>query len=154
MKPVSFELRHDDRPWTANAERRLHPMQRHVLVKRWREAFRILAAEARIPSGITDVQVIVTPYLENRRGVQDVGAAFPAAKAAIDGLVDARVMEDDDPSILTYLAFNAPIFGQGNGLVLEVTGFLQDAEDNGSKPKRPRKRPHQGYVRRAKKGMK
>ena len=154
MKRITVELRHQDRPWTINAERRLHPMQRHVLVKRWREAFCLLALEAKLPRDLSNVSITVTPYLENRRGIQDVGAAFPAAKAAIDGLVDARVMEDDNPSILQYLGFNAPIFGQGNALVLEVTGDVANEDSGVGKSPQPRKRPHQGYARKARKVVK
>lgn len=120
-------------------------MERHVLVKKWREAFRILALEQKIPHYLSEVEVVVTPYLADRRGVQDVGAAFPAAKASIDGLVDAKVMEDDDPTILTFLGFRAPIFGQGNALELEISGRVPNDEDlvRGSMKRKaqPRKRP-------------
>lgn len=149
VERVIHVIRHDDRPWTANAERRLHPMQRHVLVKKWREAFFLLAIEQHLPHYLTDVKVIVTPYLESRRGTQDVGAAFPAAKAAVDGLVDAKVMEDDNPRILTFLGFNAPIFGQGNGLELEISGMLDTPNEKAPKRQQPRKRrPHNDVQRK------
>lgn len=133
---TTFELRYEDRPWTVNAERRLHPMQRHVLVKRWREAFYLLALEAHAPRGLIEVSIIATPYLENRRGIQDVGAAFPAAKAAVDGLVDAGVMDDDDPSIMKFLGFRVPVFGQGNALELQVTGEVRAEADTRAKARR------------------
>lgn len=121
---VEFTLRYDSRPWTLNGERKLHPKQRAKLVREWREAFWLLAHEAHVPRHLTDVAVIATPFLSNRRGMQDVGAAFPAAKAAIDGLVDAGVLVDDDPRYLKYLGFHAPVIGRGDGLELTVRGQL------------------------------
>lgn len=128
MTRETFTLRHLERPWTENAERRLHYMQRAQLVKSWRKAFCLLALEAKLPKLLTNVEIVVTPYLANRRGIQDAGAAFPAAKAAIDGLVDAHVLADDNPTIVKFVGFWAPIIGQGNALELRVSADVQDDE--------------------------
>jgi hypothetical protein len=37
------------RPLTVNGERKLHPMQRAAVVREWRDAFRVLALEQRVP---------------------------------------------------------------------------------------------------------
>ena len=67
------------------------------------------------------VDVTVTPHLATRRGMQDVAGCFPAAKAAIDGLVDAGVIPDDTPEHLASLTFLAPVVGHGDALELVVT---------------------------------
>ncbi len=56
-----------------------------------------------------------------QRSQQDVGACFPAAKAAIDGLVGAGVIPDDTPDHVITLTFRAPVVGQGDGLELVVS---------------------------------
>lgn len=115
---MQYILRYNVRPWTVNHERTLHHQQRAKLVKEWREAFFWLAKEQKIPR-LAEVRFVVTPYLKDRR-MQDVGACLPAAKAAIDGLVDAGVLEDDNPKFVKFLGFNCPVVGQGNGLELLV----------------------------------
>jgi crossover junction endodeoxyribonuclease RusA len=117
--PARWRLRFDERPFTANQERRWHHHRRAEAVRRWREAFALLARQAAVPS-LTAVEVTVTPHLTSRRGLQDVGGCFPAAKAAIDGLVDAGVLADDGPDHLHALTFLAPVIGQGDALVLAV----------------------------------
>ena len=133
---MKYVLRWDERPFTTNGERRLVPMQRAHLVKKWREAFRYLAVEANIPHYLRDVSIIVTPYYKDNRAVSDCGGVAPAAKAAIDGLVDANVMEDDNPKFLKFLGFRAPVIGHGDGLELEIVGDL-------SEPPKRRRQPSQ-----------
>lgn len=64
-------------------------------------------------------RIVVTPYLA-RGPRQDIGACFPAAKAAIDGLVDAGCWPDDTPDWVTRLEFRPPVMGQGDGLELRL----------------------------------
>lgn len=116
----TWVLRFDERPWTTNAERRWHHHQRAVAVRRWRSSFALLAREAHLPR-LDAIEVTVTPYLANRRGLQDVGGCLPAAKAAIDGLVDARVLADDTPDHLVSLTFKTPVIGEGDALELRIT---------------------------------
>jgi hypothetical protein len=117
---TNWSLRYPERPWTANTERRWHHHQRAQAVRRWRSAFTILAKEATVPQ-LLAVEIAVTPFLASRRGLQDVAGCFPAAKAAIDGLVDAGVIPDDSPAHLLSLTFQAPIVGQGDALELVVS---------------------------------
>jgi crossover junction endodeoxyribonuclease RusA len=117
---VQWTLLHPERPFTLNAERTWHHHKRAKIVRQWREAFAVLAAEAAIPGGIEAIEVEATPYLTPRGRTQDVAACMPAVKAAIDGLVDAGVIEDDSPKYLKSLTFNAPIRCDENSLVLVV----------------------------------
>lgn len=114
---MSWTLRYDERPWTLNKERTLHHMQRAKLVKEWREAFRDLAQEAMMPH-LTMVEIVAQPYVLNGRFDQDTGNCFPAVKAAVDGLVDAGVLIDDNAKIVVKLTFLAPIHGSD---ALEIT---------------------------------
>lgn len=120
LAPIAVTLRFDERPWTSNTERRWHHHQRAEAVRRWRAAFALLAREARL-GHLDVVHVTVTPFLASRRGMQDVAGCFPAAKAAIDGLVDAGVLDDDTPEHLRSLMFLGPVTGHGDALELVVT---------------------------------
>ena len=54
---------------------------------------------------VTPVRVVVHQVLVEGRKAQDIGACFPAAKAALDGLVDAGGLPDDSPEYVRELAF-------------------------------------------------
>jgi hypothetical protein len=104
---VRWELLYPSRPWTLNTERTWHHHKRARYVKEWREAFAWLAREAHIPH-LDKIEVEVTPILSGVGRTQDVAACFPAAKAAIDGLVDAGIIDEDSPLHLRALKFHAP----------------------------------------------
>lgn len=112
----TWTLRHEARPWTANsAARGTTPGARRAhaaKVAEWRQAFRLLALAAGVPQ-LGPCEVTVRVYLPNRRSLPDVGACFPAAKAAIDGVRDAGAWPDDRPEWVTRLVFEAPVVGQG-----------------------------------------
>ena len=91
---TTWRLEHRARPWTANAERRMHPHERADLVGQWRHAFAILARAAHVPH-LDRVVVTAMPVLRNRRSRPDTGACFPAVKAAVDGLVDPGANSTD-----------------------------------------------------------
>ena len=109
----------DQRPWTANAERQWHHQTRARRVRETRERWYWLAKEAKIPP-LTRVRVDATPLLTNRSSMPDVAACYPYVKAAVDGLVDAGVLPDDDPTHLTTLAFHTPEVGGKSGMRLVV----------------------------------
>lgn len=121
-----YEVTYQQRPWTTNAERRLNRYRRAELVREWRQAFNLLARAAKIPH-LERVHITVQP--EQKSGVlQDVAACNPAAKAAIDGLVDAQVIKDDSPDYLTHVTFNQPIRGR-NALTLIITSMEENLND-------------------------
>lgn len=129
MTPTrSWDLIHEARPLPMNAYRRLHFRQRAAYDLEWRQAFGWMARQARIPR--LDA-VLVTVAQECRRPpLPDVGASFPTAKAAIDGLVDARVIPDDDPAHLHALTFVAPTRGELDRFLL----IVHEAHPEGAQP--------------------
>lgn len=106
MSP-SWTLVYEKRPPTMNAYRSLHFHQKGKLDREWREAFAWRARAARIPK-LDRVLVTAAPVVASRRSLPDVGACFPAVKAAIDGLVDAGVIPDDTPEHVGAITFVAP----------------------------------------------
>lgn len=102
-----YTLRFEKRPWTLNVERQGNRWRRSELVREWRDAFAWLARKERIPH-LDQVAIGVTPELRNRASMPDTGACIGAAKAAIDGLVDAGVLSEDGPDIVTMLSFHRP----------------------------------------------
>lgn len=120
--PRRFRLtREGERPWTLNGERKWSPRDRAAAVRQWRSDFAWLAKAEHLPR-LERIAVTATPLLKTNAG-QDVGGCFPAAKAAIDGLKDAGVIEDDGPTVVRSLAFNAPV------LAAPVDGLRLDIEE-------------------------
>jgi Holliday junction resolvase RusA-like endonuclease len=112
------------RPWTTNQERKKGShYQRSAVTKWWREAFRDAALEAEIPH-FESIRIEVTPILPDRR-IQDTGACFPTAKAAIDGLVDAGVIDDDAPQYVPTITFHAPVICKQGGLEILIIPEVQ-----------------------------
>lgn len=99
----SWSLLHRAAPWLANKDRTMHWSKKAELVAEWRQAFNILAREARVPH-LEMAEVIIVHYRSRGRW-PDVGACSPTAKAAIDGIVDAGVLADDDPSHLVKITY-------------------------------------------------
>lgn len=114
-------LRLEQKPWTLNAERsnRRGHWNRAEQTRDWRGAFHLLALEAGRPH-FTAVTVTVKHELKNRAAMPDTGSCIGAAKAAIDGLVDAGVLDDDSPDIVHRLTFDAPTVTGVDALVLVV----------------------------------
>lgn len=98
-------LTYDERPWTSNAQSSRRAFQGHVRL--WRGAFRLLAIQQRIPK-LERISVEVQPVLHTGRWMQDASACHPAAKAAIDGLVDAGVIPDDRPPYVHAVTYLEP----------------------------------------------
>jgi hypothetical protein len=82
-----------------NANQRLNRFAQASLVKDIRKTACLLARKARVPRlERAHVFYIVHPVSVARR--RDPGNWAPSAKAAIDGLVDARVLDDDNSTRL------------------------------------------------------
>lgn len=117
---TSITLRYERRAWTLNTERAARGggmYKRAKLTKEWREKFAELAEG--LPR-FDAVAVTVQPELRNRSGEPDTGACIGAAKAAIDGLVDAGVLAEDGPKVVRRLTFLAPVVTGVDALVLTV----------------------------------
>jgi crossover junction endodeoxyribonuclease RusA len=115
-----YRLEFSKRPWTTNAERAGNHWERARLVKEWRNAFHLLAKEAKIPP-MKWMAVTAEPFSDAKGRQQDVAACNPAVKAAIDGLVDAGILPDDSPQYLTSVTFLSPKKNK-NALVLYLRG--------------------------------
>jgi len=91
---------------THNKERASHWSVRSRIAKQWRTDAHWLTIGARIPHlerCSFDIRI------EQSRGrLADTGAHEPVAKAAIDGLVDAGVLDDDTGAHVTGITFHPP----------------------------------------------
>lgn len=116
---MTYSLRYEKRPWTINGERAGGKWKGIALTKEWRTAFAWLALEQRIPL-LGCVTVTARPELKNRGHMPDTGACMGAVKAAIDGLVDAGVLEDDGPDQVAALTFCAPVVTGKDALTIHI----------------------------------
>lgn len=120
---TEWTLTDTERPWTTNSERRWHYHKRAQVVRdaRARWAWRALAAG--IPR-LDRVVIEAQPLAMDRRWKPDVAACYPSVKAAIDGLVDARVLPDDNDRHVIGLTFLPVEIGKQNGLRLTITEIV------------------------------
>mgnify|MGYP003111927860 CR=1 FL=1 len=118
--PRRWVLEDREKPWTVNAERTWHFHKRAKAVRECRERFAWLAKERKIPK-LQKIKVSVVPLAKDKRGIQDVGACLPAVKAAIDGIVDAGIIPDDNPDHLVALTFYSTQVIGINGLRVVIT---------------------------------
>lgn len=115
----TWNLEYQARPITMNwIYGRANRAQRNNANKEWRDAFMWLAVEQKIPP-LERIQILAWPMLRDRR-IQDVGACFPAIKAAIDGLVDAGVVPEDEPRYVTMIAMGPPVQETYDALRIQV----------------------------------
>ncbi len=117
----TFEIVHDGlRPLTVNGVVNLH---RHAWAKRTRTTRGLWFTYARehdVPP-MERAAIEATPLHKNRASPQDVAACAPEVKAAIDGLIDAEVLPDDDATHLVSITFLPPEIVGFNGLRLRIT---------------------------------
>lgn len=107
------------RPPTINAERSAHWRAHRAKTKEIRFAAQMLAIAEGIPRQ-QRIAIHARPILKGHRS-QDVGACMPGVKAAIDGLVDAKIIPDDTPEHLVALSFYVPAFGSDrDALIIEI----------------------------------
>lgn len=72
-------------------------------------------------AGLTYVTIEVIPLHATNRSPQDTCGCAPEAKAAIDGLVDAGLIPNDDPTHLGWVLFRPPRRGCGvDGMTLVI----------------------------------
>lgn len=111
-----------------NANDRMHPLKRSPYIKAIRQAAWAMARHHKLPAlRHAHVFYVIHPDTTTRR--RDPGNWSPSAKAAIDGLVDAGVLPDDNH---THLLGPDPRIGppvKGGQLVLHITDLDQLAPE-------------------------
>jgi len=109
-----------ERPLTVNALVNMHRMSWAAHTQGIRRLWWGLTKEAKIPA-LDACTVTVQPLHATNRSPQDVAACAPHAKAAIDGIVDAGVLPDDDATHLVAVTFLPPLRDCGiDGLRITV----------------------------------
>ena len=120
-EPASFVLEATGgRPLTINQVAKMHRQAWASHTRITREEWWALALQARLPR-MQRAVVEVTPLHQTFRSPQDVAACAPAAKAAIDGLVTAGVLPDDNPEHLLAVTFLPPDVCGVDGLRIRIT---------------------------------
>lgn len=114
-----WTLRYEAKPWTMNFARgQANRWEEARLTKQWRAAFGLLAFGERVPP-LDRVHIICHHECKTAR-LADCGAVAPACKAAVDGLVDAGILPDDDPAHVLSLTFTAPRKTGVDALTIEI----------------------------------
>jgi hypothetical protein len=91
---------------TVNRERQIHHQARAKIVKRARRLAHAIAIEERIPPlGRVDAEFWFGQHLSK---LADPGAHYPSAKAVLDGIVDAGILEDDDGRFVRSVTMQGP----------------------------------------------
>jgi hypothetical protein len=120
-----WELVHFDRPWTVNSERGRggnagHWSKTADQTRTWRSAFHVLTMQAKIPP--LNSAFITVKQTTKTKTRPDPGSIYPAVKAAIDGIVDAKVLPNDGPDWVEGLLF-VPAYKTGvDSVTLLVQG--------------------------------
>lgn len=120
-------VRFNAKPWTLNSERRMHYQARAILAREWRHAFMILAKANALPNFNQAVLIIQPHHVAGP--VQDVDACHPAAKAAIDGLVDAGVLKTDGPKHVVEIRYLKSLLDSVSGLSVIICEANQEEPD-------------------------
>ena len=113
------------RPTTTNKAHNMHHRAVSADRKAWREAGRVLAVAARIPS-LERIEVEAWGRYPDRRWLPDPDGIAPALKGVLDGLVDACVVPDDSGDHVAAVTYRAPVVEAGcrPALVVRVTEAL------------------------------
>lgn len=110
------------RPLLINAERSAHWRTHREATRDVRLEASILWRKHRRLGPLDQVKVDVYPTYAKGR-LPDTGACLPTVKAVIDGGVDAGLLIDDTPEIVTHLAFHRPVIdtAAGDGVMVTLT---------------------------------
>lgn len=92
--------------WMNANQRHNHWSQRSGPTKLWREAAELHARNAHIPR-LERARITAVVHRADRRRDCDSHNRYPTVKAAVDGIVDAGVLEDDCDRFLVSLTIRA-----------------------------------------------
>lgn len=90
----SYTLCIPGRLLTTNRANTMHWAKRAPITKQWRWDAAMTAREAKVPH-FDRIRVTIEPH-QLRGRLADTTGHNPSGKAALDGLIDARVADDDD----------------------------------------------------------
>ncbi|MET7713734.1 hypothetical protein [Streptomyces sp. NPDC005407] len=128
-RPPSWRLKLPAGTLLINANQTLHYRKKADLVKALRNTAWALARQAKLPAlQRAHIFYVIHPDTKGRR--RDPGNWSPSAKAAVDGLVDAGILPDDNS---TRLIGPDPRIGspiKGSQLVLYITDLDQMHPDH------------------------
>lgn len=110
---------HPGRPVTMNALVNMHRMQWAGRTKTTRKVWAGLALQQKIPR-VDRCEITVTPLHKDNRSPQDTGACAPALKAAVDGLMDAGVLLDDNGDHVLAIHYLPPDICGADGLRIYI----------------------------------
>lgn len=102
MKQATFTV--EGKVQSLNAERKAHWSKRAEQARLWREQFWAEGLKQRVRFERVEITVEIC-----QKRLMDAGNAYPTIKAAIDGLVDARVIPDDTPAHVAQITLLAPV---------------------------------------------
>ncbi|MFE6126677.1 hypothetical protein ACFQ6Q_00170 [Streptomyces sp. NPDC056437] len=130
VRPNTWRLALPPETTLINAnDRSTHPAKRAGFVKVIRQAAWAMARHDKIPAlQRAHIFYVIHPDTKTRR--RDPGNWSPSAKAAVDGLVDAGILPDDNH---THLLGPDPRIGtpvKGSQLVLYITDLDQISADH------------------------
>jgi crossover junction endodeoxyribonuclease RusA len=101
-------------------------------VKEWRKAGRTFCQQARVPR-LAQAELTAVVRFPDDRVRRDAPNVYPSIKAAVDGVVDAGVVADDNDSYITALHIlpGDPIparpYGPAGELLLTIREVVADA---------------------------
>lgn len=95
----------EQKPLTANKIRTYHYHKVATNMRAWKESFYWLHKQN---PHVFDTPIVVTVTHETKGRLPDVGSCMHTVKAAIDGLVLAGMIPDDNPKWLHAITFLAP----------------------------------------------
>lgn len=108
-----------ERPLTVNKVIGMHRMRWATHTATTREVWWAAALAQKVPP-LARCRIVATPLHRDHRSPQDVAACAPEVKAAVDGLVDAGVLTDDDATHLVAIEFQPPLIDGVDGLRLTI----------------------------------
>jgi crossover junction endodeoxyribonuclease RusA len=116
---LRYALIHRARPVSLNDIYSKHWRTKHAMVEEWKQAGWALALEQKVPH-YDRIGVVCIPFGPGAR--QDPGNCYPSVKAFVDGLVKAKVVDDDDGDHVAYVLMLPwhPASGRDTGLHVRI----------------------------------
>lgn len=124
--PAGFRADAHRTLFQCGANARLHPMARHRITQEIRRTMRATAIHAGLKPIHVPVTILVVQHPAPGARTIDPDNVAPIAKAAIDGLRDARVLADDSPAYVTQVAYTVGDRVPGGQLVLHLTEITSE----------------------------